>query len=128
MSFQISIPPDRAEAAFFVSDVRRSLQKALVEAKPRGITQASIARVIGVNRSVINRELKGTRDLSLGRVAQFAWAMGLVPILEFMQPASGAGANAVEPPPAQMRASTTDDSASLIDKVDKGVIISQRAA
>jgi DNA-binding phage protein len=97
MSFQISIPPDRAEAAFFVSDVRRALQEALVNAAARGINQSSIAKAIGVNRSVINRELRGQNDLMLGRVGQIAWAMGMIPMFTLVPAATVDGSNIAAP-------------------------------
>lgn len=79
-SFQIAISPNRRAAARFVSLVRRSLQKALVEEqKKSGLSQSDIARAIGVNRSVINRELKGVKDITIGRVAELAWALGRKP-------------------------------------------------
>jgi DNA-binding phage protein len=76
-SFQITITPTRRAAARFITDVRRKLQKAAADEKiARGVTQSSIARDIGVHRSVINRELRGQKDLTLGRVAELAAALG----------------------------------------------------
>ena len=76
-SFQIAISPSRRAAARFVSRVRRALQRALVEEGERkGITQSEIARSIDVHRSVISRELNGRQDITLGRVAELAWALG----------------------------------------------------
>lgn len=77
MSFQITLTPSRRAAARFVVAVRRALQKAYVEEQnSSGLTQTDIARAIGVHRSVINRELRGMKDITLGRVAELAWAMG----------------------------------------------------
>jgi transcriptional regulator with XRE-family HTH domain len=82
-SFQISIEPNRRAAARFVGQVRRALQKALMEEKKKsGMTQADIARALSVNRSVINKELKGFKDMTLGRVAELAWALGRRPLFE----------------------------------------------
>jgi hypothetical protein len=84
MSFQISITPKERAAGRFVSRVRRALQKALTEAEiEHGTTQSDIARAIGVNRSVISRELRGHKDLGLSRVAEFAWALGRRPSITF---------------------------------------------
>jgi hypothetical protein len=79
-SLQITITPNRRAAARFVGSVRRALQKAFVEEqKKRGLTQSIIARLLNVHRSVINRELKGLKDMTLGRVAELAWTMGRRP-------------------------------------------------
>lgn len=87
MSFQLSISPARRTAARFVLSVRRALQKAYAEQKrAAGITQSELARRIGVHRSVINRQLQGRADMSLGRVAEFAYALGLEPRFELVPP------------------------------------------
>jgi transcriptional regulator with XRE-family HTH domain len=76
-SFQLGIKPNRRAAGRFVDRVRSALQEALVTDKERiGITQSKIAAAIGVHRSVISRELNGRQDITLGRVAELAWAMG----------------------------------------------------
>src|SRR5438045_649384 len=77
MSFQISLTPTSRAAGRFVMQVRRALQKALAEeAARRGLTQSDLARAIGVHRSIISRELNGTKDLTLGRVGELARALG----------------------------------------------------
>jgi len=79
-SLQITITPNRRAAARFVGSVRRALQKAFVdEQRKKGLTQSDIARALKVHRSVINRELKGLKDMTLGRVGELAWAMGRRP-------------------------------------------------
>jgi transcriptional regulator with XRE-family HTH domain len=76
-SFQIGISPSRRAAGRFISRVRRSLQRALVEEGERsGINQSKVAEAIGVHRSVISRELNGRQDITLGRIAELAWALG----------------------------------------------------
>jgi transcriptional regulator with XRE-family HTH domain len=76
-SFQIAISPSRRAAGRFISRVRRSLQRALVEeGEISGINQSRVADAIGVHRSVISRELNGRQDITLGRVAELAWALG----------------------------------------------------
>jgi transcriptional regulator with XRE-family HTH domain len=76
-SFQIGISPSRRAAGRFISRVRRALQRALIEEGERsGINQSKIADAIGVHRSVISRELNGRQDITLGRLAELAWAMG----------------------------------------------------
>jgi transcriptional regulator with XRE-family HTH domain len=76
-SFQITLSPSKRAAARFVNNVRRKLQQALAEESQKsGLTQTDIANTIGVHRSVINRELRGRKDITLGRVAELASAMG----------------------------------------------------
>ncbi len=61
----------------FVGRVRLELQRALTaEKRARKLSQQTIATMIGVNRSVINRQLMGTENLTIRRVAELAWAMG----------------------------------------------------
>ena len=76
-SFQISIAPTKRAAGRFIAHVRRELVRALAEeGAKRGINQSVLAREIGVHRSVINRELRGYKDMTLGRVAELASVMG----------------------------------------------------
>jgi hypothetical protein len=85
-SFQITITPSERAAGRFVSKVRRSIQKALAEeAHKRGLTQSDLARAIGVNRSVVCREIRGHKDLTLGRVGELAWALGRIPTFELFE-------------------------------------------
>ena len=64
------------KASKFIGQVRAELRKAVVlEKKSRKISQQQIATVIGVNRSVINRQLTGFENLTLRRVAELAWAL-----------------------------------------------------
>ena len=93
-SFQISISPSRRAAGRFISRVRRSIQRALAEEhRKSGVTQSDIARTIGVHRSVINRELRGQKDITLGRVAELAWALGRTPSLELPERTPRPGTN-----------------------------------
>ena len=93
-SFRISVTPSRRAAGRFVTRVRRAIQKALAEEQSKsGINQSAIARAIGVHRSVINREIRGQKDLTLGRVAELAWALGRKPIFELPEIGISAGAN-----------------------------------
>lgn len=61
----------------FAASVREGLQYALFTEKGRRkLTQQQIASMIGVNRSVINRQVMGTENLTIRRVAELAWAIG----------------------------------------------------
>lgn len=92
-SFRTTISPSKRASARFIGRVRRALQQALIEeGKKRGLTQSDIARELGVHRSVINRELRGEKDITLGRVGEFARALGRR--VEFsLQPISELGGN-----------------------------------
>src|SRR5690349_21278019 len=93
-SLQITITPDKRAAARFVGKVRRAIQKAYIEEQRKsGVSQSDIARALGVHRSVINRELKGFKDLTLGRVAQLAWALGRAPTFSLEPKVEAAGQN-----------------------------------
>lgn len=76
-SYVFDIGEKDRKASRFIGHVRTELQKALVAEKAeRKITQQQIANQIGVNRSVINRQLMGTENLTLRSVAELAWALG----------------------------------------------------
>lgn len=93
-SFQIGINPSRRAAGRFVSRVRRALQRAVVEEGDRnGLNQSKIAEAIGVHRSVISRELNGRQDITLGRIAELAWAMGREIEFELVVPQQKYGDN-----------------------------------
>src|SRR5438046_380196 len=105
-SFQISITPSRRVAARFVTGVRRKILKALEEeAQKTGLKQTDIARTIGVHRSVINRELRGKKDLTLGRVAELAFAMGRAPFFDLPIVKLAVGSNL--PPPVSSKIIST---------------------
>ena len=98
-SFRISITPSRRVAARFVGGVRRKVLKALEEEnKKRGLKQTDMARTIGVHRSVINRELRGKKDITLGRIGEFAFALGREPFFDLLVPTTPPGSNL--PPPS----------------------------
>lgn len=100
-SFQTSISPSRREAARYVTHVRRTLQAALVEEEAkRGLTQSDIARIVGVHRSVINRELRGYKDITHGRVAELAYALGRTPTFSLPEAKPAAGSNVPVSTPA----------------------------
>lgn len=97
-SFRISLTPSRRAAARFVGGVRRSIQRVLAEEKREaGASQSSVARAINVHRSVVSRELRGTQDMTLGRVAELAWALGREAVLTFPKVQVGAGQNIKNP-------------------------------
>jgi Helix-turn-helix len=110
-SFRISITPSRRVAARFITGVRRKVLHALEEeSKKRGLKQTDIARKIGVHRSVINRELRGKKDLTLGRLAELAWAMGRTPFFALLEPAISTGSNLPSPGVAIAGVKSSQDS------------------
>lgn len=115
-SFQITLKPTKRAAGRFVYGVRRALQKALAEEKQkRNLTQTAVAKMIGVHRSVINRELVGKKDMTLGRVAELACALGRKAQITFPEIVTAAehGANTIVVSPAQII--TTSDAESDAD-------------
>lgn len=129
--FRISITPPRRAAARFIARVRRSIQKAYIEEqRSKKITQSDIARSIGVHRSVINRELRGRKDITLGRVAELAWALGREISFDLQKPANRQGANTPPIQPGayfQQRQSTTEGLTSL-SVADDRIIVSRPSA
>lgn len=110
MSFQITLRPNRKAAARFIGDVRRAILKAYAEEqKASGLSQTDIARALDVHRSVINRELRGTKDMTLGRVAELAWACKRKPTLLLETIAQGHGTNLPQQsaPTTKAKVSTT---------------------
>lgn len=113
-SFQITIAPNRRAAARFITGTRRKIVKALHEEKLRGLTQAQIARALGVHRSVINRELRGKKDLTLGRVAELAWAMGREATLSLPKIELENGSNAPTPSSANTFQQVTSGTSAVL--------------
>ena len=109
-SFRTSLTPHRRAAARFVVGVRHALQRALAEeGKSRGLTQTAIADALGVHRSVVSRELRGVRDMSLGRVAELSAVMGLEPHFELRRLVVQAGRNT----PVEIEAAPATPAASI---------------
>jgi plasmid maintenance system antidote protein VapI len=88
-SFQLSVPANRKAASRFIDRVHRKLQKAFAS-KPH-ITQTQIAASLGVHRSVINRQLRGHQDMTVGRIGELAWALGLEAELVLLEPPADQG-------------------------------------
>jgi transcriptional regulator with XRE-family HTH domain len=94
MSYQFDIGEKGRKVARFLGRVRRELQAAVDHEKTtRKLTQQQIAQMIGVNRSVINRQLLGGENLTLRRVAELAWALGWDIVFELRKPTIAHGQN-----------------------------------
>jgi hypothetical protein len=113
-SFRLSVPPPRRAAAKFVSKVHRRLQKAY--AGTPDVTQTAIADALGVHRSVISRQLRGQQDMSLGRVAELAWAMGYEAEFELVKEQAPVSQNDL-PTPADLNPFTKVNQSSATDIV-----------
>ena len=96
-SFQITLSPNRRAAARFIARVHRTVHETFAQKQADGLRQSDIARALGVHRSVINRELRGAKDMTLGRVAELAWAMGKEAIIRFEEPKVAAQTNIAPP-------------------------------
>jgi DNA-binding transcriptional regulator LsrR (DeoR family) len=93
-SFQTAVSPSQRAGARFIGLVRRTLQKALLEeAKRHNLTQAEVARRIGIDRSIVNRELRGVENLTIRRVGELVWAMNRVPEFRALERVLSAGSN-----------------------------------
>lgn len=91
MSFQLSITPHRRAAARFVDAVHRKLLKAFSEAPE--VSQTDIANALGVHRSVINRQMRGKKDMSLSRIAEIAYLLGYEADFNLVKPEAPQGSN-----------------------------------
>ena len=126
-SFQISISPSRRAATRCVSRFRRAIQKALAEEQEKsGITQSDIARSIGVHRSVINREIRGQKDITLGRIGELAWALGREIVFDLQETNTAGGTNVPAIKPGAVRVSTSQENTVTID--DQPLTATARAA
>jgi transcriptional regulator with XRE-family HTH domain len=83
MSLLFDIGEKARRVSRFLGMIHRELQQAAEEERAaRKLTQQQIADSLGVNRSVINRQILGGGNLTLRRVAEFAWALNRAPVFE----------------------------------------------
>ena len=111
MSYEIKIDPKKRAAGRFIGAVRKALVEAAIDEKKRsGISQQRVAECLGVNRSVINRMLNGSANLTLRSVAELAWALGLEPSFALKRRTPTGGDNKrVHPIPAAQRTITSSN-------------------
>jgi transcriptional regulator with XRE-family HTH domain len=62
------------EQARLCSDVSMALRSALEDS---GLTQRALAEQLGVSPGIVSRQLAGAENLSLGKLASLAFALGL---------------------------------------------------
>jgi len=78
--FVFDIGDKSRKAGRALGDMRSELQKAFIaEQKSRKLTQQKIATQLGVNRSVVHRQLTGIENLTYRTIVELAWAMGWEP-------------------------------------------------
>lgn len=95
--YRTGVKPHRRAAAKFIAEIHREVQKAYEEESVNGVNQSKIASILGVNRSVISRQLRGQSDMSSGRIAELAWVLGRkAKITLEKSPAPGDGCNVLE--------------------------------
>ena len=92
-SYHFDIGGRAQKAGRFIARVRDELLKVLSEKKRDGLTQQALAKRLGVNRSVINRQLSGESNLTLRSLADLAWALDMELSFELRQPERHAGQN-----------------------------------
>ncbi len=109
MSYELKIDPKKRAASRFIGKVRKALVTAVADEKEEnGINQQKLAIALGVNRSVINRMLKGESNLTLRSIGELAWALGWEPNFTMKRLAKVAESNStVEPPPVQLKPAAT---------------------
>lgn len=75
------LDPKSRKSAKFISGLQKKIQKALLNS---GKTQQEIASILGVDRSVVNRRLKGSANLTARSIAEFAFALDKYIKIEFV--------------------------------------------
>ena len=83
MSYQLRIDKRSLKAAKFISRLQSAIQTALIES---GLTQQEVAEKLGVDRSVVNRRLKGKANLTARSIADFAYALERDIRVDFVDP------------------------------------------
>lgn len=90
MSYQLKISRRSLKAARFISRLQSAFQKAVTES---GKTQQQIAVELGVDRSVVNRRLKGSANLTARSMSDFAYVLGKDIEIKLVDPFAPKGSN-----------------------------------
>lgn len=81
MSYQIKFDPRALLFAELAQDVRDVIVDTINERIEReGLTKATLAEKMGVNKSVVTRSLRGDQNLTLRTIADLCWALGVRPV------------------------------------------------
>ena len=93
-SFHFDIGGRARHAGRFIGRVRGELLRALSLRKSEGgLPQQVLAEKLGIQRSLINRQLAGEANLTLRSLADLAWAMDMEISFELKKPMAKAGQN-----------------------------------
>ena len=93
-SFHFDIGSRARHAGRFIGRVRGELLRALSLRKSEGgLPQQVLAEKLGIQRSLINRQLAGEDNLTLRSLADLAWAMDMEISFELKKPMAKAGQN-----------------------------------
>ena len=93
-SFHFDIGSRARHAGRFIGRVRGELLRVLAEKKAKAaFPQQALAEKLGIERSLINRQLSGEANLSLRSLADLAWAMDMEISFELKEPVARAGQN-----------------------------------
>lgn len=90
MSYRLKIDPKSRKAAKFISQLQKKIQTELIAS---GMTQQQVADVLGVDRSVVNRRLKGGANLTARTIAEFAYVFDKEVSIDFVSPGQPDRAN-----------------------------------
>lgn len=126
-SFHFEIPPRDRKASRFFGAVLRELRKAIAV---EGLSMAEIGRRLGVNRSVVTRQVGGKANLTLRTLADLAWATDHEIVFQLKRPTATFGQN-IAPLPSADEAfyepprPKTDAATSLL-RSDPGTFVPQR--
>ena len=82
-------PRDRAGGRLVHSVHKQLVLAAMDEKAAAGVSQQEIAEKLGVNRSVVNRLLRGTGNLTIRTLGEVAWALGLEVVVTLKKRQSG---------------------------------------
>lgn len=87
-SFQRRPNNRRAIYLQLIGSIESQLRQAFAKRHEKtGLTQAELARKLGVGRSVINRRLSGRSNLTAESIADMAWGLGVCVKVDIFDPA-----------------------------------------
>ena len=73
MSYRLKIDAKSRKVARFISQLQSKIQKEFVSS---GMTQQEVAVALGVDRSVVNRRIKSSSNITARSIAEFAHVFG----------------------------------------------------